>query len=109
MDVFPILKHLPKWLPGIQFHKVAERGRPLALALVMGPYEEVQSQVVICFALIITYRLMMSQRKGIAVPSVASKFLYEVQDGSVTSPSDIEMMRNVLGNAYLGELRLWSS
>ncbi|KDR81038.1 hypothetical protein GALMADRAFT_241660 [Galerina marginata CBS 339.88] len=86
VDMFPLLKHLPTWFPGTKFHKVGAKGRDLALALLMAPYEEVKSQV----------------QNGTAVPSVASKFLYEVQDGSVTSPGEIEIMRNVLGNAYLG-------
>ncbi|PPR07338.1 hypothetical protein CVT26_013654 [Gymnopilus dilepis] len=86
VDLFPFLRYLPAWLPGVKFHKLARRGRPLSSAVVLGPYQEVQNQV----------------QKGIALPSVASKFLYELQEGSIKSSSEIEMMRNVLGNAYLG-------
>jgi len=46
VDAFPFLKYLPKWFPGIEFHKTGERGKALALDLLMGPYMEVKSQVV---------------------------------------------------------------
>ena len=46
VDIFPILKYLPRWLPGLQFHKIADRGRPLAKSVVTGPYSEIQAQVV---------------------------------------------------------------
>lgn len=86
VDVFPFLKHIPKWVPGIQFHKVAAKGRPLAKALVMAPYEEVKRQV----------------KDGVAVPSVASKLLYAVQESDTSNLKEVETVRNVLGNAYLG-------
>ncbi|THV05807.1 cytochrome P450 [Dendrothele bispora CBS 962.96] len=86
VDVFPSLKALPRWLPGVQFHKVADKGKPLARALVMDPYLEVQRQMA----------------DGTAVPSVASKFLSVAQGNSSISESEVEAMRNVCGNAYLG-------
>ncbi|KAF8219463.1 cytochrome P450 [Tricholoma matsutake] len=86
VDVFPFLKFLPRWFPGVKFHEAADKGRSLAVDLLMGPYKEIKSQV----------------ENGTAVSSVASRFLYAVQDGAAISESEIEAMRNVLGNAYLG-------
>jgi hypothetical protein len=44
--MFPSLKALPKWLPGVTFHSVADKGRKLTLDLLMGPYKEIEMQVV---------------------------------------------------------------
>ncbi|KAJ3512864.1 hypothetical protein NLJ89_g3271 [Agrocybe chaxingu] len=86
VDAFPFLKYLPKWFPGVKFHETGERGKALAIDLLMGPYKEVKSQV----------------ENGTAVSSVASRFLYAVQEGADTSEGEIDAMRSVMANAYLG-------
>ncbi|KAJ7124060.1 cytochrome P450 [Mycena crocata] len=85
VDVFPSLKHLPRWLPGLKFHEIGDRGRGLARDVVSGPYNEIQSQV----------------GKGTAIPSVASRFISSLQDGEQMQPGEVDAMRNVLANAYL--------
>ncbi|KAK7046845.1 cytochrome P450 [Favolaschia claudopus] len=85
VDVFPALKNLPRWLPGLEFHEIGDRGRGLARDVVQGPYKEIQRQV----------------SKGTAGPSVASRFISSVQDGETMQPGEIDAMRNVLANAYL--------
>ena len=49
VDVFPFLRFVPKWLPGIKFHKVGEKGRSLAEDLRMKPIKEIQSQMVCAY------------------------------------------------------------
>ncbi|KAJ7155325.1 cytochrome P450 [Mycena filopes] len=85
VDVFPFLRHLPRWFPGLRFHETAEKGKALANTLLMGPYGQVQAEMA----------------KGTAGSSVASRFLSAVQDGTI-SESEKEALRNVCGNAYLG-------
>ena len=46
VDAFSFLRFLPKWFPGVKFHKIADKGRLLARDVVVGPYKEIQSQVV---------------------------------------------------------------
>jgi len=50
----------------------------------------------------------MGQENGTAVSSVASRFLYAVQDGADIPESEIDTMRNVMANAYLGNITLLS-
>ncbi|KAJ7155326.1 cytochrome P450 [Mycena filopes] len=85
VDIFPFLKNLPRWIPGLEFHAIGDRGRELARDVVLGPYNEIQTQV----------------DKGTAVPSVASRFLSSLQDGEKMPPGEVDAMRNVLANAYL--------
>ncbi|KAF8219474.1 cytochrome P450 [Tricholoma matsutake] len=87
VDVFPFLKFLPRWFPGVKFHEVADKRRALPVDLLMGPYKEIKSQV----------------ENGTAVSSIALRFLYAVQDGAGISESEIEVMCNVLENTYLGK------
>lgn len=46
VDSLPFLKFFPGWLPGIKFHKIADKGRVLARDVIMGPYKEIKTQVV---------------------------------------------------------------
>ncbi|KAJ7212999.1 cytochrome P450 [Mycena pura] len=87
VDVFPFLRHLPTWFPGVEFHKTAQTGTTLANILLMGPYVQVKTEMA----------------KGTAVSSVASRFLSAVQDGTI-SETEQDVLRNVCGNAYLGNL-----
>lgn len=48
--------------------------------------------------------LTCRQDNGTAVSSVASRFLSALQDGEKMSKSEIDAMRNVLANAYLGKV-----
>ncbi|KAJ6533014.1 cytochrome P450 [Mycena capillaripes] len=84
VDVFPFLRYLPTWFPGVEFHKTAEKGTALANSLLMGPYGQIQAEMA----------------QGTAVSSVASRFLSGFQDGTV-SEMEQEALRNVCGNAYL--------
>ncbi|KAK0218414.1 cytochrome P450 [Armillaria nabsnona] len=79
VDIFPFLRFIPKWFPGAAFQHTAEKGRPLACDLVMALYEHVKTQM----------------ENGMAVPSVASRFLSAMQDGEDISDQEIETICNV--------------
>ncbi|KAJ7046191.1 cytochrome P450 [Mycena alexandri] len=85
VDVFPLLRYLPTWVPGTVFHTIAKKGKALADSLLMDPYGQVQAEMA----------------NGTACSSVASRFLSADQDGTV-SETEKEVLRNVCGNAYLG-------
>ena len=46
VDRFPVMKYLPKWLPGLKFHDIATKAKEYAKEVVVGPYEEIKAQVV---------------------------------------------------------------
>ncbi|KAJ7649001.1 cytochrome P450 [Mycena polygramma] len=84
VDVFPFLRHLPTWFPGVEFHKTAEKGRALVNTIITGPYDQVQAEMA----------------NGTAASSAASRFLSAVQDGTI-SETEQETLRNVCANAYM--------
>ncbi|KAJ7618699.1 cytochrome P450, partial [Roridomyces roridus] len=45
-DTFPILKHIPRWLPGAGFKRQAEEWRTLVLAFLEVPFAETKRQMV---------------------------------------------------------------
>ncbi|KAJ7075371.1 cytochrome P450 [Mycena belliarum] len=85
VDLFPFLRHLPAWFPGIRFHKTAKRGKDLANTMLMGPYIQVQEEMA----------------GSTAASSVASRFLSGVQDGLI-SEAEQAALQNVCANTYLG-------
>jgi len=40
------MKYLPKWSPGLKFHDIATKAKEYAKEVVVGPYEEIKTQVV---------------------------------------------------------------
>ncbi|KAF8191993.1 cytochrome P450 [Mycena galopus ATCC 62051] len=45
VDMFPVLKYVPKWFPGADFRRKAEEWKKLARAMVDVPYTETKRQV----------------------------------------------------------------
>ncbi|EMD33937.1 hypothetical protein CERSUDRAFT_141279 [Gelatoporia subvermispora B] len=45
VDVLPVLKHIPSWMPGAKFKREAEYFRKWADALLRAPYEVVQKRI----------------------------------------------------------------
>ncbi|KAK7678433.1 hypothetical protein QCA50_018493 [Cerrena zonata] len=87
VDHFPFLKHLPKWLPGLQFKKIAEYYRPIVEKMRSQPFDEV----------------LQAMREGKATSSLTSKMINRLQQRSGTTnlnPIDDELARNVTGVAY---------
>ncbi|KAK7685293.1 hypothetical protein QCA50_011656 [Cerrena zonata] len=46
VDLIPILKHLPKWFPFTEFHKIGDHGREIALDFATRPFAYVQRAMV---------------------------------------------------------------
>ena len=49
VDMFPLLKHLPPWVPGASFHATAKVARERAKHLRDGIYAEARNKMVISF------------------------------------------------------------
>lgn len=46
IEVFPILRHIPSWVPGASARKLADKYRPHVLRLLEEPYAEVKASMV---------------------------------------------------------------
>jgi hypothetical protein len=46
VDIFPSLRHVPDWFPGISWKEFAKKGTKLREALYTTPYEWTKSQMV---------------------------------------------------------------
>ena len=46
VEYFPILRHLPRWLPGVQFKKDAEFYKPYVEKMIHQPFDEVKAAMV---------------------------------------------------------------
>lgn len=47
VEYFPILRHLPSWIPGTYFKKYAEGNRPASLKLLNQPFDEMKEKLVL--------------------------------------------------------------
>ncbi|THU91997.1 cytochrome P450 [Dendrothele bispora CBS 962.96] len=65
VDYFPILKHIPAWVPGATFKKKARDWKPTVLNLVNRPWEKVKNAF----------------ESGTAVPCIATKHLERISAG----------------------------
>ncbi|TCD67439.1 Protein pns1, partial [Steccherinum ochraceum] len=87
VEFFPFLKHIPSWVPGARFKKVAEEIFGHVINMRDKPYDEIRAEF----------------SKGTAPPSLAKTFLEEVQEKYGASPDlafHDEVARNVAGLAY---------
>ena len=41
VEYFPYLKHLPSWIPGTRFKKIAEHYKPFVESMINQPFDEV--------------------------------------------------------------------
>ena len=46
VDMIPVLKYVPDWLPGASFKRMAKKWRRLALAMRDIPYESAKQEIV---------------------------------------------------------------
>ncbi|KAB5590722.1 O-methylsterigmatocystin oxidoreductase [Ceratobasidium theobromae] len=62
VNVFPMLKYLPEWMPGGSFHEYARQGRELGKSVRADPFNKVKREMA----------------EGIAQPSYVSRMLSEI-------------------------------
>ncbi|KAF8514691.1 cytochrome P450 [Hysterangium stoloniferum] len=86
VDVLPILKYIPEWMPGAGFQKEAKAGRKMILDTTEVPFKAVKD--------------MLSS--GDAPSSATAAMLDELEVDSDAAPDQEQVIRNVAGNALLG-------
>ncbi|KAF8514704.1 cytochrome P450 [Hysterangium stoloniferum] len=86
VDVLPILKYIPEWMPGAGFQKEAKAGRKMILDTAEVPFKAVKD--------------MLSS--GDAPSSATAAMLNELEVDSDAAPDQEQVIRNVAGNALLG-------
>ncbi|KAH8103582.1 cytochrome P450 [Cristinia sonorae] len=87
VEYFPILKHVPSWVPGTASKKFAEKYQPSVTSMVNKPYAEVKAAV----------------SEGIAPPSLAASLIERnLREHGGTDQEAVynEIAKNVAGIAY---------
>ena len=49
VDLFPILRFLPGWFPGVRFRALSDKYRPISWKMVCAPFEKVKKDIVSSF------------------------------------------------------------
>ena len=105
VDVFPLLKHLPSWLPGTSFHEKAKMSRQYAKDLREGIYSDGRNKMVFLFShLYLTKNLLIcvlqQANNGVEQDSLLSLSLEALNPE--TESQDIEIIKDVAANVYMG-------
>ncbi|KIK60303.1 hypothetical protein GYMLUDRAFT_43600 [Collybiopsis luxurians FD-317 M1] len=87
VDVFPFLKYLPGWFPGMSFQKKAEYERQFVEGMVKDPIKFVKNEM----------------KNGTAKSSMASRRLQKMQDEGSWSESKEEILQNALGLLFAAQ------
>ncbi|GAB1519143.1 hypothetical protein RhiTH_002209 [Rhizoctonia solani] len=91
VNIFPVLVHVPDWLPGAGWKRTAREWRSLKEEAINSPYEWTKAQV----------------NKGIAQPSVVSSLLQDHSSTIGMSPEEKETrIKEAAITLYQGEWRL---
>jgi hypothetical protein len=103
INILPILRHIPSWVPGAAAKKTAEKARWLAEEMKRIPMERVTAAMV-RFQLHKEPARLMSmgdQKAGTAAPSFVSEFL-EKKSTIGTTPEEEAAVNNVAWTVYGG-------
>ncbi|GAB1518047.1 hypothetical protein RhiTH_001105 [Rhizoctonia solani] len=80
VEIFPLLRYIPKWFPGATFHKATASWVPILQATEDETFEYVKSQMSPPF-----------QAKGVAEPSFTAKLLQKENGEEVTKQEEIHI------------------
>lgn len=64
VDLFPILKYIPPWTPGIKYKKEARKWEKMSTRMVISPFDLVKQRTVSVFALLSKYAMIRSQENA---------------------------------------------
>ncbi|KAF9044365.1 cytochrome P450 [Panaeolus papilionaceus] len=84
VDYLPSLRHVPAWIPGASFQKIAARARQVIYELAVTPFNEVKE----------------AMKTGTAGPSITASMINALPDGSSRSDEEV-VARNVAAVAYV--------
>jgi hypothetical protein len=103
--MFPLLKHLPSWVPGASFHGKAKMSQQYAKYVRDGIYSAGRNKMVISLAFISHEDLincdLQQANNGVEQESFLSLSL-DALDDSETGSQDIEIIKDVAANVYMG-------
>ena len=101
VNLFPGLRRLPRWIPGIGFQKAAAVGKLLA-EMKDGTFEYARSQMVYVISSLICEMLSLAhlQKQGTNTSLIAR--LLEENDAAGGSADDVELIKEVAAIAYAG-------
>ncbi|KAF5375244.1 hypothetical protein D9758_000185 [Tetrapyrgos nigripes] len=83
VDYLPILKHIPPWMPGASFRRLALQWRKLALEMLNRPYDLVKQKM----------------RDGMASPSIVASELEDILSGRAPQENE-RILKNVAATSY---------
>ncbi|KAK7678460.1 hypothetical protein QCA50_018520 [Cerrena zonata] len=89
VEFFPILRHIPSWVPGNSAGKMADHYKPIVEFMRNKPFDEIKQGMM----------------NGNVVPSIASSLIervYKKSGEDYSTPIDDTLARNVAGIAYAG-------
>jgi hypothetical protein len=103
INVLPILRHVPSWIPGATAKKMAEKGRLLVEEMKRIPMERVSAAMVSSQRTQELAQLMSmsDQKAGTAVPSLVTEFL-EKKSTIGAAPEEEDTVNNVAWTIYGG-------
>ncbi|KAK7676907.1 hypothetical protein QCA50_020163 [Cerrena zonata] len=87
VEYLPSLRHLPGWLPGVQFKKYAQHYKPYIQKMINQPFDMVKAAL----------------ENGTASPSVTASLLKEIEEkyhGTPQQAEEEEIAKNVAGLGY---------
>ena len=101
VNLFPGLRRLPRWIPGIGFQKAAAVGKLLA-EMKDGTFEYARSQMVYVISSLMCEMLSLAhlQKQGTNTSLIAR--LLEENDAAGGSADDVELIKEVAAIAYAG-------
>ena len=101
VNMFPGLRRLPRWVPGIGFNKAAALGK-LVAEMKNGTFEYARSQMVILLPLVDVRDLSSAgpQKKGNNTSLIAR--LLEENDATGGSAAGVETIKEVAATTYTG-------
>lgn len=106
VEYFPFLRHIPSWVPGAHFKKLADKYRPFSEAMVQKPYDHVLQKLVCAQpAYVDSILICVSKRDGVPVPCVASTMIRDTQNESLEESerlSEEAVRKDVLATIYAG-------
>jgi hypothetical protein len=106
VDLLPILKYVPSWMPGAGFKRKAAYWRKVNLDMAEKPFEHVKATLVSSIA-VSSYPPLISeykQRQGNAVPSVAATMIEALPgESGVRRVEEEKLAQGVTSVTYAGE------
>lgn len=106
VDVFPLLKHLPSWVPGASFHEKAKMSRQYAKYLKEGVYTEGRNKMVISlFRYLYLTKNLIIRDLQLANNGVDQESFLSLSLEALNPEADsqgIEIIKDVAANVYMG-------